>query len=170
MAEPVEPVGNTTVGFIHAETACHYQANFQTHMSTSLAVSTDYGLTWKSYGQILTGTDTPTANKQTGEGSCSTVSGQDGYYYAYCFRNRDRALIVARGPISDPGPGNWKKFFQDKWDQPGLGGDATRLMDGSGRKRDAAKWPGWLESAEKSPYARFARHLRRDQDAIAAAL
>jgi hypothetical protein len=57
-------------------------------MSTSLAVSTDYGLTWKSYGQILTGTDTPTANKQTGEGSCSTVNGQDGYYYAYCFRNR----------------------------------------------------------------------------------
>ncbi len=38
------------------------------------------------------------------------------------------------------------------------------------RKRDAAQWPGWLEAAEKSPYARFARHLRRDQDAIAAAL
>jgi transposase len=38
------------------------------------------------------------------------------------------------------------------------------------RKRDAAAWPGWLEAAESSPYAPFARHLRRDQDAVAAAL
>ena len=37
-------------------------------------------------------------------------------------------------------------------------------------KRDAAAWPGWLEAAESSPYAPFARHLRRDQDAVAAAL
>jgi hypothetical protein len=133
-----ERAGATVLGFIHDETACHYQANFQTHMSTSLAVSTDYGLTWKSYGQILTGTDMPTANKQTGEGSCSTVNGQDGYYYAYCFRNRDGALIVARGPVSDPQPGKWMKFFQGNWDQPGLGGQATRLMNGSGVS--AARW------------------------------
>jgi hypothetical protein len=128
----VELAGTTVLGFIHSETACHYQANFQTHMSTSLGVSADYGLTWKSYGQILTGTDMPTANKPTGEGSCSTVNGQDGYYYAYCFRNRDGALIVARAPVSNPGPGNWVKFFGGKWDQPGLGGDAPRLMTGSG--------------------------------------
>ena len=133
-----ELAGTTVLGFIHDETACHYQANFQTHMSTSLAVSTDYGLTWKSYGQILTGTDMPTANKQTGEGSCSTINGQDGYYYAYCFRNRDGALIVARGPVSDPQPGKWMKFFEGKWDQPGLGGQATRLMNGSGVS--AAHW------------------------------
>ena len=38
------------------------------------------------------------------------------------------------------------------------------------RKRDAAAWPGWLEAAERSPYAPFVRSLRRDQDAIAAAL
>jgi hypothetical protein len=133
-----ELAGTTVLGFIHDETACHYQANFQTHMSTSLAVSTDYGLTWKSYGQILTGTDVPTANKQTGEGSCSTVNGQDGYYYAYCFRNRDGALIVARGPVSDPQPGKWMKFFGGSWDQPGLGGQATRLMNGSGVS--AARW------------------------------
>jgi transposase len=38
------------------------------------------------------------------------------------------------------------------------------------RRRDAAAWPGWLEAAANSPYARFARHLRRDKHAIAAAL
>ena len=38
------------------------------------------------------------------------------------------------------------------------------------RTRDATAWPGWLEAAERSPYAPFARRLRRDQDAVAAAL
>ena len=33
--------------------------------TTSLAISNDYGLTWKDYGLILTGTDSPTANKIT---------------------------------------------------------------------------------------------------------
>jgi hypothetical protein len=127
-----ELVGNTVLGFIHNETACRYQANFQTHMSTSLAGSTDYGLSWKSYGQILAGTDSPATSKQTGEGNFTAVNGQDEYYYAYCFRQRDRALIVARAPVSNPYPGNWMKFFKGKWDQPGLGGDATALTGGSG--------------------------------------
>ncbi len=38
------------------------------------------------------------------------------------------------------------------------------------RKRNAAAWPTWLEAAESSPYAPFAPHLRRDKDAVAAAL
>jgi hypothetical protein len=86
----------------------------------------------ESYGQILAGTDSPAASKQTGEGNFTAVNGQDEYYYAYCFRQRDRALIVARAPVSNPYPGNWMKFFKGKWDQPGLGGDATALTGGSG--------------------------------------
>lgn len=126
-----ERTGATLLGFIHDETACKYQVG-QTHKSMSLSVSNDDGLSWNSLGQIITGTDAPTANKNTGEGDCTAVNGQDGYYYAYCFRARDGALIAARAPISNPRPGNWMKFFQGKWDQPGLGGDATRLKDGSG--------------------------------------
>ena len=36
--------------------------------------------------------------------------------------------------------------------------------------RDVAAWPAWLDAAERGPYARLARHLRRDQAAVAAAL
>jgi hypothetical protein len=140
-----EIVGGKTLGFIHDETACHYANNFQTHMSFSLAVSNDYGLTWNNYGQILTGTDTPTTGKQTGEGSCTFVNGQDSYYYGYCFRNKDRALIVARAPVSNPAPGSWKKFFKGNWDEPGLGGDATGLGNGSGIS--VARWTATGEFA-----------------------
>ena len=144
-----ELAGATILGFIHDETACKYQVG-QTHKSMSLATSTDDGLTWTSLGQIITGTDAPTAGKNTGEGDCTAVNGQEGYYYAYCFRAKDGALIVARAPVSDPRPGNWMKFFQGKWSQPGLGGDATRLMNGSGvssafwRTTDQIVLTGWV--------------------------
>ena len=38
------------------------------------------------------------------------------------------------------------------------------------RNRDASAWPAWLQKAMRSPFASFARRLRRDQDAVAAAL
>ncbi|MEO6816748.1 MAG: transposase [Edaphobacter sp.] len=38
------------------------------------------------------------------------------------------------------------------------------------RRRDSNAWPGWLETAELSPLAAFARRLRRDQNAVTAAL
>ncbi len=129
--------GTSVLGFVHDETACKYQVG-QTHKSMSLAVSADYGLTWTGLGQIITGTDTPTANRNTGEGDCTAINGADGYYYAYCFRPRDGALVAARAPVADPRAGHWMKFFQGKWSQPGLGGDATRLLTGSGAS--AARW------------------------------
>ena len=133
----VEPAGSATLGFVHNETACRYQAG-QTHKSMSLATSGDYGLSWHDLGQVITGTDAPTSNKNTGEGDCTFLNGQDGYYYAYCGRPRDGAVIAARAPVSSPGPGHWMKFFQGKWDQPGLGGDATSL--GKGLGSSGARW------------------------------
>jgi transposase len=38
------------------------------------------------------------------------------------------------------------------------------------RTRDVAAWPGWLQEAQNSPLASFARRLRRDQNAVDAAL
>ncbi len=132
-----ERAGAKVLGFIHDETACDYAIG-QTHKSMSLAASNDDGLTWNSLGQIITGTDAPTPRKNTGEGDCTAVDGQDGYYYAYCFRPRDSGLVVARAPVADPGPGHWMKFFQGQWSQPGLGGEATRLASGSGVS--VARW------------------------------
>lgn len=38
------------------------------------------------------------------------------------------------------------------------------------RTQNAAAWPQWLQQAENSPLASFARRLRRDQHAVLAAL
>jgi hypothetical protein len=133
----VEPAGGAILGFIHNETTCRYQVG-QTHKSMSIATSTDYGLTWKNLRQIITGSDEPIANKNTGEGDCTALNGLDGYYYMYCGRPRDGAVIVARAPVSNFGSGHWQKFFNGNWDQPGLGGDATSL--GKGLGSSAARW------------------------------
>ena len=128
----VEQSGRKVIAWVHNETECHYAAHGQSHMSTSLAISNDYGLTWKDYGRILTGTDSPTPNKITGE-DCVGVIVRDGDYYAYSGRYRDGRTIVARAPVSDPGPGKWMKYFQAN----GISQDSAathRPRQGSGRQ------------------------------------
>ena len=130
----VEQSGKTILAFIHNESGDRPGQGLQ---SMSLSVSADYGLTWKSYGQIITGKGAVlTLHKVTGTADCTAIKQPDGYYYAYCWQNGtghgDGATIMARGPVSDPVPSKWKKYYQGKWDQPGLGGEATGLEKGVG--------------------------------------
>ncbi len=131
----VERSGNSVLGWVHNETG---DAPGQGLKSMSLAISKDDGLSWNDIGQIITGKDRLTHGKVTGEGDCSAVNGNDGYYYAYCWRNTNGASIVARAPVSDPRPKKWMKYFEGKWDQPGVGGDSTGLAKGVGGS--VARW------------------------------
>jgi hypothetical protein len=128
----VERAGKLLNGWIHNETACNYQTG-QTHASMSFATSADDGLTWNVKGFIITGkpNDKPSPGVMTGESCFSITNGGDGYYYAYCTRFRDHTPYIARASIADPGPGNWKRYFNGDWSQPGLGGDGSPAM-GSG--------------------------------------
>lgn len=132
----VERSGSNLLGWVHNETG---DAPGQGLKSMSLAISKDDGLSWEDIGQIITGKGSAVSpGKVTGEADCTAVDGHDGYYYAYCYRNENPAHFVARAPVSEPGPGKWTKFFRGKWDQPGLGGDASALakrVDG-----DVARW------------------------------
>ncbi|MBV8578346.1 MAG: hypothetical protein JOZ58_25345, partial [Acetobacteraceae bacterium] len=122
----VELQGQTLLGWVHNETACNY-AKAQTHASMTIATSADDGLTWKIEGPIITGIDPPTAGKNTGDSCPSVIKGKDGFYYAYCLRNGGQSwnggyAFLARAPIAQPGPGNWKKLYNGEWSQPGVGG------------------------------------------------
>jgi hypothetical protein len=135
--QDVQRAGDTWFGLVHDETDCNYAIG-QTHKSMSLAVSRDNGLTWQDQGLIITGNSPPQVGKITGEGDCGAINGQDGYYYAYCSNQIDNAIIAARAPVSDPGPGHWLKYYDGAWSQPGLGGNATNL--GSELNTGAARW------------------------------
>lgn len=131
----VELVGKTLYGWIHDETACNY-AKGQTHTSMTIATSADYGLTWKIEGPIVVGADPPAGGKFTGDSCPSVVKGQDGYDYAYCLRNGGQSwnggyTFIARAPSANPAPGQWKKFFNGAWSEPGVGGKSSPV-DGLG--------------------------------------
>ena len=119
-------VGGKLYGLVHQEHACDYAAG-STHKSMAAAVSIDLGLTWTDLGTVIAGSYAPTRGAITGEGDCSMVDGHDGYAYAYCLRNSDWQTIVARAPLTDLGPGGWRKFSGGMWSAAGLGGEADAI-------------------------------------------
>jgi hypothetical protein len=128
----VELEGRTLYGWVHNETACDYAKYGQTHAQMTIAKSADYGLTWQIEGPIIRGTDPPVANKETGDSCMIAVRGQDGYDYAYCLHNGGHSwdggyTFVARAPISDPGPGKWKKYFYGEWSEAGVDGKSSPI-------------------------------------------
>ena len=132
----VELEGKMLFGWVHNETACNYAKGGQTHASMTIAKSTDYGLTWKIEGPIIVGTDPPAVGKETGDSCPTVVRGQEGYDYAYCLHNGGHSWdggygFVARAPISDPGPGKWKKYFEGAWSEPGVGGKSSPIFGGA---------------------------------------
>jgi hypothetical protein len=133
----VELEGKTLYGWDHNETACNYGRGGQTHASQVMATSTDYGLTWKIAGQIITGTDPPKDGHMTGDSCGSVIRAHDGYDYAYCSHNGAHSWdngwgFIARAPSSDPGPGKWKKYYNGVWSEPGVGGKSSPIDGGNG--------------------------------------
>ena len=131
----VELQGKRLYGWNHNETACNYNKGGQTHASMTMAISDDYGHTWKIEGPIITGTDPPRDGKETGDSCANVVRGQDGYDYAYCLHNGGQSWnggfgFVARAPSSDPGPGKWKRYFNGEWSEPGVGGKSSPFDSG----------------------------------------
>src|SRR5215813_2017997 len=64
-----------------------------------------------------------------GRGSCAKAAGAK----VDDKRTNDKLL-----PVSHPNPGRWMKYYQGKWDQPGVGGDSTGLANGVGGS--VARW------------------------------
>ncbi len=131
----VELEDKTLYGWDHNETACNYGNHGQTHASMVMAASTDYGLTWKIQGPIISGTDPPANGKETGDSCGNVVRGNDGYDYAYCVHNGGHSWdggygFIARAPSSNPGPGKWKKYYNGAWSEPGVGGKSSPINGG----------------------------------------
>jgi hypothetical protein len=131
----VEVEGKTLLGWVHEETACNYSKGGQTHASMSFATSQDYGLTWNFSGPIITGTDPPADGKETGDSCGTVVRGTDGYFYASCLHNGGHSwdggyAFAARAPVAKPGPGNWKKYYNGAWSEPGVGGKLSKINGG----------------------------------------
>lgn len=137
------------LGFVHQERICDYGPQGHTDKSMAIATSSDDGLTWTDLGTVITGRDAPAPVGITGEGDCTMVDGRDGYLYGYCLRNTDWQTIVARAWAGEPT--EWRKYFEGRWDEPGLGGQATAIGfvgTGAGYLQE----PGWVAAVATDPW------------------
>eukprot|EP01112_Ceratiomyxa_fruticulosa_P009360 TRINITY_DN243_c0_g1_i1.p1 TRINITY_DN243_c0_g1~~TRINITY_DN243_c0_g1_i1.p1 ORF type:complete len:1053 (+),score=192.49 TRINITY_DN243_c0_g1_i1:505-3663(+) len=123
--------GGAINGFYHAEYSCDYSNNGQTHKSAAWAQSFDGGKTFTKpnypNNRIIDSNAQPGIGYSTGEGDIGVVQWR-GYYYLYFQSAQDSSLGVARAPVSSQGaPGNWYKYFNNAWNEPGLGGQHTPI-------------------------------------------
>ena len=126
------PSGRLAAMYQAEEHPCGSQA---AGVSIALAISDDNGETWNRQGRILT---SPPITKTTCDAMvfhgvwsfAATVEPTGEYMYAWFSEGSDEVwedfyggLRLARAPMSgELMPGTWQKYYQGKWEQPGLGG------------------------------------------------
>jgi hypothetical protein len=113
------------------------------YLSIGLAESEDDGYTWVKKGQIIHcakpkewAADPHQGGRGIGlPGGMADASGKNFYIY-YTDLSTPQGSIggqicVARSSLDDgpPLPGNWKKYFQGDFTEPGLGGKETPIID-----------------------------------------
>jgi hypothetical protein len=121
------------------------------YASMGLAVFSDDGRSFNKLGQILTGslpkdpkTDVGRGGAAQGVGDASLCLGADGkylfMYYMDLSRVDDRGcqVCMARCESSDGGrPGKWRKFYDGKFEEKGLGGRDTPVVKMKNKYEDA---------------------------------
>lgn len=134
------------------------------YASIGAAISKDNGMTWDKLGPVITSSkpkewkfyDTQNAR---GAGNPAMLPEKNGnYVYVYytelsCRDGRGVRICMARADISKKTglPDVWKKYNNGSFDEPGLGGEDTPVINTS----------EWEYSATIFPFATYSRELDR---------
>jgi hypothetical protein len=118
------------LGFYHAEDHIFSgspESTWMAYKSIARCTSDDLGQTWSNRIQILTSHE-PKPDKATwsGLGDHCVVWDEKSRRY-FCFFQEGAALCMAVSDDPDGMPGTWKKWFEDGFTEPGLGGRATPI-------------------------------------------
>lgn len=110
-----------------------------------IMLSKNRGRTWVYQGDIITqdkSAPPPDGHVFNGAGDTRLFISPDGYAYAFYKRGyynkttlvrNITEICVARCKLSDKlAPGKWKKYYNGKWEEPGIGGHATVIQELSG--------------------------------------
>lgn len=106
------------------------------------AVSFDDGITWEDRGFVIENGypfDCRLNNGYFvgGSGDFSVILGPEGRYFYFLFSNYNGpadevGVAVARSAVEDRGqPGTVMKYYGGAWDEPGIGGRVTALLESS---------------------------------------
>jgi hypothetical protein len=127
------------------------QAGFKgMYCGIGLAESTNDGTTWTKKGEIVSSAKPKDWSDWSGQSirgvgtPSALIDATNTYVYLYYvefsgLKNGNQAICLARAPLSQgpPLPNNWQKFYLDSFNEPGLGGKETPVIDGSAEKAGA---------------------------------
>lgn len=115
---------NALIGFYHAEDhefKGDPTSKFTAWKSVALTSSDDNGRTWRKIGQILTSSQQkPDMPSWGGNGDFCVVRDQKNRRWVCYYQ--EHFLCMAISMDAQARPGTWKKYYQGKFTEPGLGG------------------------------------------------
>jgi hypothetical protein len=128
-----------------------------------LAESTNDGIAWTKKGEIIRSAKPKDWTDWSGQSirgvgtPSALIDATNTYVYLYYvefsgLKNGLQGICLARAPLSKgaPLPDNWQKFYLDAFNEPGLGGKDTPVIDGSAIKAGAMY-----------PHATFSKSLNK---------
>jgi TIR domain len=127
------------------------QAGFKgMYCGIGLAESTNDGTTWTKKGEIVSSAKPKDWSDWSGQSirgvgtPSALIDATNTYVYLYYvefsgLKNGVQAICLARAPLSQgpPLPNHWEKLYLDNFNEPGLGGKETPVIDGSAVKAGA---------------------------------
>ncbi|MBV9875207.1 MAG: TIR domain-containing protein [Verrucomicrobia bacterium] len=115
-----------------------------------LAESINDGTTWTKKGEIIRSAKPKDWSDWSGQSvrgvgtPSALIDATNTYVYLYYvefsgLKNGIQGICLARAPLNKgaPLPDNWQKFYLDAFNEPGLGGKETPIIDGSAIKAGA---------------------------------
>ena len=138
------------IGFYHAEDqefSAKPSSRFIAWKSICHCTSSDHGKTWEKGGQIITSSSTKPAKPTWGGCGDFCIVWDPNEKCWVCFY-QEHFLHVAMSREHDGKPGTWKKYFDGKFEEPGLGGRQTPI-------------PGLEDHAGGNPSVHFNTFLDR---------
>jgi len=121
------------VGFYHAETACDYNNNGQTRKSGGYSESSDGGRTFTKPGypnnRVVDSGSPILIGLPSGEGDFSVVLRGDWFYLFFANVETYHTGVARAWKTSGGYPGSFKKYYNGQWNEPGVGGDSSKIAN-----------------------------------------
>lgn len=156
--------GDVLLGFIHAEDhefESDPSSSFVAWKTVALAISKDKGKSWEKQGAIISSARRkPRRPTWGGAGDFCTVRDEKNKRWVCIYAEHFLHVAVSEDAMARPG--TWKKYYQGRFSQPGLGGRQTpikSLMSTPGGNpsvhfnRDLEKWVMAWHSWDTHPKA-----------------
>jgi len=137
--------GDSLIGFFHAEDHWYpHTSNNIAWKSLGVTYSGDEGKTWSEGNQIITSPkEKPETPEWGGSGDCCVIWDHINNRWICYYQEHNIYMAVSEDPKGVPG--SWKKYYNGAFEEPGLGGQQTKVPGLIPGANPSVHWNTYLE-------------------------